>query len=365
MAPQIVFCGAIPIMPTLASAKTPRYQELVEAFTAQIQSGTLVPGSRLPSFTEMRDQQGVSQTTIVKVYAHLEREGLIRREPKRGIFVASQERASSGQIGFMGTAFARRSQIPYAAHLVDGIEAVAQREQLRIVLLQKNMPVEPGTVDGILLNDQLVDLPQYLKKRIPVVSVLDAAEGVPSVTADDFGGAKLGVRTLISMGHRRIGALMQSNTPTVHMRIAGYRSALSEAEIAGEPNWLHDPQLPVTAAGYRAWGYESMGLWLRNGWHEMGCTALFVQNDMAAVGVLDALREAGVSVPGELSVLSFDGTEVCEYCWPSLAAVEVPLEQIASTGMELLLRMIRGEVVAPTITMLPAQWKDGDSVRPL
>lgn len=352
--------------------KTPRYQELIETISGQIRSGELAPGARLPSFTEMREQQGVSQTTVVKVYAHLENEGLIRREPKRGIFVAPQERSRTGQIGFIGTAFARRNQVLYSAHLVDGIESVAQRENLRIVLLQNTTPVTRESVDGILINapgnpgnnPSGVDIPGYLEKGIPVVAMLNAHEGVPCVVADDFGGAKMGVRRLIDMGHRRISALLQAFNPLVQLRGAGYRSALAEAGIPFDPAWLRDPGPTVTPAGYRAWGYVCMNDWLREGWRELGCTALFVQNDEAAMGVLEALREADIAVPRDLSVISFDGTEVCEFCWPRLAAVQVPLEQIGATSVEMLLRMARGENVEPVITVLPARWKDGDSVAP-
>ena len=117
---------------------------------------------------------------------------------------------------------------------------------------------------------------------------------------------------------------------------------------------LRDPGAMNDPGGYRAWGCENMKRWLDEDWRELGCTAIFVQNDMAAMGVLDALREAEIRVPEDLSVLSYDGTEVCEFSWPSLAAVEVPLERIATAGMELLLRITRGEVLDATTTVLPS-----------
>ena len=352
-------------MTSLTLSKVPRYQELVESISDQIRSGELLPGSRLPSFTEMREQQGISQTTIVKVYSHLEQEGLIRREPKRGVFVAPQERARTGQIGFIGSAFSQRKQLPYAAHTVEGIEAVARRENLRIVLLPYDRPMEPGVVDGVLLESIHPRIEEFLPAGLPAVTLIDSVEGLPSVVADDFNGARLGMRRLVALGHRRIAALLQKSALSVHMRAAGYRAGLEEANIPFEEAWLHDSKLAMTPAGYRTWGYESMRQWLAGDWHSLRCTALFVQNDMAALGVLDALREAEIRVPSDLSVLSFDGTEVCEYCWPSLAAVEVPLEKIAIAGMELLLRMIGGEKVEPAITMLPPTWKEGGSIAPL
>ena len=72
-----------------------KHQRLTEYLRRQMESGALKIGDRLPSFAEMKEQQGASQATMERVYAQLEQEGLITRQPGRGTF--AQSAASAGR----------------------------------------------------------------------------------------------------------------------------------------------------------------------------------------------------------------------------------------------------------------------------
>jgi LacI family transcriptional regulator len=105
-----------------------------------------------------------------------------------------------------------------------------------------------------------------------------------------------------------------------------------------------------------------MRLWLDEGFGKLDCTAIFVQNEMAAIGVMQILQQERWKVPQDISVVGFDGTELCDYAMPRLTAMELPLEQIGAKAVEILNRQIAG--VAPeiqTIT-LPVRLRDGGSV---
>ena len=151
------------------------------------------------------------------------------------------------------------------------------------------------------------------------------------------------------LGHTRIGALSCCETPLPRLRLAGYRTALHEAGIVPDPKWV----IPM-AGGDRNQTRKVMGEWLAKDWKENGLTAVLAQNDEVAMGIIDALEDAGLSVPGDVSVIGFDGTENCEHFRPPLTSVAVPLHKIGTTCMELVLSQVRGEQVDANVTMMPA-----------
>jgi DNA-binding LacI/PurR family transcriptional regulator len=151
--------------------------------------------------------------------------------------------------------------------------------------------------------------------------------------------------------------------------LTGYRDALQAAGIEENPDWvLEFPMIP-TAKGYVDWGHSAMRTWLREGWLELGCTALLAQNDGTAIGAIQALREANVAVPQQFSVVGFDGTETFDYFSPQLTSVEIPLRQIGVVGTEALLasiwgRQVTNEETAVETIMLPTRIKEGQSAAP-
>ena len=355
-------------MPTLQkSSQLPKYSQIAEELRAKIRSGSLEPGTRLPSVAQMKERHGVSLATVDRAQALLEQEGYIVREHGRGAFVAGpQRRKKTGIIGYVGNSLARECQVPYAAHLMEGIEERAQGRKKRILLLCEDSPLGWDRVDGVLLyiGSDPVPLPRWLPAGVPCVSVVASAEAAPAVKADDRDGARQAVEYLLSLGHRRIACLMQDDSLLPRLRLDGYREALRNAGIHPSVDWIRSPRfwdtVPASEFGrayahYRLQGYESMRQWLRDGWRESDCTAVLAQNDYVAIGVVQALREAGIGVPEEVSVVGFDGTEVCELVTPTLTSVQVPLREIGSTALEMLLTLIENHEVEAADQMLPTR----------
>lgn len=349
--------------------KKARYLELFDSFRQKIEDGQLPPGSQMPTFVELRAREGVSRSTVEQAYSRLEQQGLIRREQGRGTFVASRDSQLTRQIGFIGTSFRYRHNFAHAANLVDGIESVLQREQLSLLLLRDDDTSGLERVDGILLCSGrplsvTEEIAARLPAHVPCVSMLMPIPGMPCVRADDYGGGQLCARELIARGHRRISALLQYSEIHGRMRLRGLSDEMTEAGIVSEANWFRDPHIRNGTEGYRHWGRTAMNLWLADGWRKMGCTAIFVQNDIAAIGVIDALREAGLRVPEDVSVVGFDGTDICDLCSPSLASVQVPHQQIGSAGMELLWQQIRTGISQESHTVFPCTFRPGGSLGP-
>jgi LacI family transcriptional regulator len=105
-----------------------------------------------------------------------------------------------------------------------------------------------------------------------------------------------------------------------------------------------------------------MKKWLSDGWRETGCTAILAQNDVAAIGVMQILQEEGIRVPDDVSVMGFDGTEICDLVSPRLWSVMLPLAQIGAKAVEILNRQIAGEADAGETILLPLHLRQGESV---
>jgi len=108
-----------------------------------------------------------------------------------------------------------------------------------------------------------------------------------------------------------------------------------------------------------------MSAWLRdesaNGWQKINCTALLCHNDETTMGALQALREAGLRVPDDVSVVGFDGLEIGEYSHPRLTTVEMPLREIGAAAVAMLLRQIEADEVTEEHQILSTQLRVRES----
>jgi LacI family transcriptional regulator len=138
----------------------------------------------------------------------------------------------------------------------------------------------------------------------------------PSVVPDEVNGGKLATTTLIEKGHRRIGIITgETFMEASQDRLIGYRKALGKAgidyddQLVGEGNW-------TPTAGYEA-TQRLLSLPDRP-------TAIFCQNDKMAMGCFTAIRERGLSVPLDISVIGYDDDEIARHLRPQLTTIDLP-----------------------------------------
>ncbi|WP_415857431.1 LacI family DNA-binding transcriptional regulator, partial [Sinomonas sp. G460-2] len=186
-------------------------------------------------------------------------------------------------------------------------------------------------VDGVFLCSNLFepDLRDLDAAEIPAVLLNHSAEspGYDSVGVDLRGGARLAVSHLAEHGHRRIGLVIGTNAGgDLDGREVGWRDGVEEVGLAAGPVM----RVPFSREG----GYRA-GKWLLNegGWP----TAVFASSDLQAVGLLRAFHEAGVRIPEDIAVVSFDGSAEAEYSWPLLSTVAQPVDAMARAAVDALL----------------------------
>lgn len=358
----------------LVTESKPKYVQLAEWLRARIHSGELKTGDRLPSYAEMYREHGATTATMQRVCDLLEREHLIERRNSSGVYVADPTLRLTGNIGFIGSAAYLRPSSSVYVHLMNGVRRAMEPEQQYLMYLGDADSWDVNgcdMVDGVLIcnSRETPDILAKLPARFPAVSILKVADDVTCVGVDDFHGGQIVVRHLLELGHRRIACLMEKMPSAARRRYAGYCDGLKEAGIEVDPAFVrltekvhHLGEQRVTEQPYREWARRQMESWLQDGWRETGCTAIVVQNDIAAIGVIQVLQKAGIKVPEDVSVIGFDGTEMCDLVSPRVTTVAVPLEHIGAKAIEVLNRQISGDQFSSQVIMLPLELRPGESV---
>jgi DNA-binding LacI/PurR family transcriptional regulator len=284
--------------------------------------------------------------------------------------VSSPQRNLSGTFGIIGSEIFNAEEGPFYVRLMGAMHKAVDAAQQHLLYLGTEdawNSAAAAKVDGILIcgvreNDSIF---HKLPPLLPRVSLFTQVDGVTSVGIDDYRGAQMATRYLMDFGHRRIGCLMEKQAWEAGRRIAGYNNVLQEAGIEADPRWkrlVGAVDRGVAPAPYLDWGHDHMQEWLNDGWDEANCTAILVQNDAAAIGVMRTLQKAGIRVPDEVSVMSFDGTDYCDLVSPRLTAVALPLGLIGTKAVEFLNRQIAGEPSSAESILLPLSLRLGESV---
>jgi DNA-binding LacI/PurR family transcriptional regulator len=203
--------------------------------------------------------------------------------------------------------------------------------------------------DGVLVanyGDLPVEELRKLQQRgVPVViSVWEQAEeppGIPCVTFDSRGAARLAVQHLVELGHRRIGAIIGSSRNGIHRaRYSGYQEVMREARIrrlAADERFTEDS----FDSGYQA-AKDLLSA-------RPDLTAIFVSNDLPALGVLNAASDLGYSVPADLSVVSITDIVPARQSRPGLTTVAIPTTELAEKGIDLLIDLMNGRASGTTV----------------
>ena len=189
-------------------------------------------------------------------------------------------------------------------------------------------------------------------RGLPMPTVLLDREiddpGCDLVETAHMDGGLLAVRHLLSLGHRRIACIGGPDFVTAgEQRIAGWRAALADAGAAAEGDTL------LWRGGFTSQGgYEAMQAILRLEHGSPRPTAVFVCNDLMAIGALRAVHESGLRVPDDISIVGFDDIELSAYTSPPLTTVAQPKDDIGALAVEMLLERVSGRRLEARKVML-------------
>jgi DNA-binding LacI/PurR family transcriptional regulator len=180
---------------------------------------------------------------------------------------------------------------------------------------------------------------------------------VPQIACDDYKIAKLATEYLISLGHRRIGHLtIPMNTDAGLDRARGFESAMSDAGIPVNPDWVVETDLSEDA------GFEAMSALLKTGDEP---TAVITRHDAVAIGAMQGVFSAGKSVPDDISIVGNGEIWRSDMLRVPLTTIRHPTEKMAALGVERLLRSLAGDVVPPETEMLDVELIVRSSCQPI
>ncbi len=260
----------------------------------------------------------------------------------------------------------------WALEIVMGVERVAREHGLAVVITEMHGRRTPGRgwIEGVLnrratgviavfsnLNETMQT--QLKTRGIPFVVVDPTGEPLhdtPSVGATNWSGGLAATRHLLGLGHRRVGVITgPQEILCSRARLDGYRAAMDAAGAPLDPELIRHGDFHVEA-GIRN-GRELLRLPDRP-------TAIFAGNDLQALGVYQAARDAGLSVPEDLSVVGFDDLPVAGWVSPPLTTIRQPLEQMAVTAARLVISLARGERPTETRVELATELVVRESTAP-
>jgi LacI family transcriptional regulator len=229
------------------------------------------------------------------------------------------------------------------------VEDVALAAGYDVILCNTSYNLKRGTkfikslvdkhIDGVMLmcsgSDELVLA--LANHRIPAVVLewpIDMVEGMVGVVAVDFEtGIRAAVDHLIDLGHRRLAHV----SGPLGRRTARVRRDAFMKSVAAQG--VDPARVPVIEGGFCVRGGRRALAELLSTTTERP-TAIFAANDLMALGVLWAAHEAGLQVPGDLSVIGLDDIELAAEVSPPLTTVALPQHEIGEAAMRMLLELI-------------------------
>jgi LacI family transcriptional regulator len=240
-----------------------------------------------------------------------------------------------------------------------GLTATARGDDYRVLV----EPLPPGGgsyealvrsrhADGLVLSGPRSDdqeLSSLAAEGFPLVlqGALDGSV-VPSVDIDNRAAARDAVEHLVALGHRDIACV--TNAPIAYTaaaeRLAGYREALEAAGLVVHPLRIAEGDFDAAS------GHAAMRRILHAS--DQPPTAVFVGSDVVAFGVYGALRESGLRIPTDVSVVGFDDIALAAYADPPLTTIRTPAFDLGEAAGRLLLDMLAGRTV-PVRSVLATQ----------
>jgi LacI family transcriptional regulator len=182
---------------------------------------------------------------------------------------------------------------------------------------------------------------------VPVVAVdpHTGPVGPPTVDSDNLTGAVLATRHLLDLGHRRIGFVAgRPDLESSRLREAGYRRALTEAGIPVDESLIRVGDYRKESA--RGPVADLLALPERP-------TAVFAANDITAIAAMEVAQQAGLDVPGDLSVIGFDDVPEAAAATPPLSTVRQPIQAMGAAAVRMLVALLDGEAPDSTHVRLP------------
>ncbi|ETA71045.1 LacI family DNA-binding transcriptional regulator [Actinospica robiniae] len=307
----------------------------------------------MATMQDVADRAGVTKQTVSNVMGN---RGRVGRE------TAARVRAAVKELGYTPNLVARSLAtgttktlgmlVPtlsggFYSVLVEEVEDVLNRHGYHLLLCTTHLDGERArrhlaglssrNVDALLIagdQDLPTQLPVLAEAPFPVALCAwetEAPDGYPVVTIDYERAGCLAGRHLRELGHERVAVIA---SPAHGARIEGFRRALAADGIVLADDDVHFAPEPTSTGGFLAAQAAFTA--------DPEVTALFATHDILALGAIDAAKESGRAIPGDVSIVGHDDNDEASLARPALTTVAIPKREMARLAAEQLLRILAG-----------------------
>lgn len=345
--------------------------QITNELRRRIVTGQYGGGHRLPPERELQEEFGVSRLTVAKALSPLVDDGLLSRTRGRGTFVMAQTPGGpiqAGQIRRSGAPGTRGNVIKYISpghsrsfpsmrdDVLFGLHRVLDQAGYHVSVdfyanldehLQCLVKSEDTQIAGIVL------WPLPHEKTVQAVTKL-GEQGVPLVLIDTFlpeidcdyvvtdniAGAAMMVHHLAGLGHKRISYIgVDERRTSLVDRMSGFFRGMVEAGLPISERSVVRVASDTSVSSSNAALGKALNELLEA---PDAPTAVFASHDFLAIAIQGLLRERGLRVPQDLTVVGYDGIEAGEFCVPSLTTMQQDFAQTAQTAARILLERFDG-----------------------
>lgn len=345
--------------------KTPKYMQIAEYFKREILEGNISPGEKLLSENEIVEKFKVSRHTVRQALMELEKGKYIYKEQGKGTFCSYLQKDNKGNKKTIAVLTTYISNYIFPS-IISGIEDVLSSSGYSLLLFNTNneknkegeylQKIMEHDVVGLIVEPTMSALPnvnlEYYKqlnsKKIPFIMINANYEqlNAPYVVMDDIEGGYALTKYLIQLGHRNIAGIFKNDDLQGINRKLGYCKALSEFSIPINESIIgkYETREEVFSV------YEFTSNLLRKNDRP---TAIVCYNDQVAIHALQAIRDEGLRVPEDISIVSYDDSYIATATEVKLTTVRHPKDEMGRRAARFLVDIIEGRVEKPYYVYKP------------
>jgi DNA-binding LacI/PurR family transcriptional regulator len=344
-------------MPIDLQNSAPLYLQIIDDIKSKIASKQLKAGDLIGSHAELTSSYGVSLITIKKALTTLIQQGVLFSRVGKGTYVAQPPLdAGNEQHPTIGLVL-RDIRSPFFSRIMHSVEDAAYELGYHVLLANSSGKLEKEDaqiarfrafgVKGMIIASMSheyhasLTIRKLLQEGFPFVMVSYIAdENIPFVGCDHERGGFMATEYLIKLGYQRIGYIDGERGNLVGaLRQRGFAAALKAHGRRFDKPFLFRLRRKGERYDYQS-GYEIGEKFAKL---KVKPNALFIYNDLSALGFEDAVFANGLRIPGDVAIIGFDDIERGEYATVPLTTIRQPSDLIGKQAMELLLRLMEGK----------------------
>jgi len=351
------------------------YQQVRRFVLDQLDQGLWKSGDLLPAEVKLAAQLSVHRLTVNRVMTELVREGLLVRRRGVGTLVGEKKSGRAkpalgrGLVGLITGHHFNPATNPYYGVIFEKLRKLLEDNGIYLMPLgdaKAFFDRSASGVDGnirpslsaiVLLGagepEVFASLENFEHPAI-IIGVSEYTGSLPCVSTDDETDAGIVAEKIMAMGHRHIVHLNAASPLRMHTRLQGFLSACEKAGHAIPFRYV------VEAEGLEvADGKAAMAEFIKRG---LPFTAIFGGNDNLALGAIAALKENGIDVPGEVSVVGFDGIDAALHSHPPLSTMKVSRQRLAEQAVLRIVSACTGSSDPSPSERLASTWVEGGTL---